>query len=90
MDGEYRTKPDETLLEIGFETGRVLVSYDVHTIPPLVQEWADAGRQHAGVIFITGRAAQINDVGAILRSLRTLLAEQGDEDWRNRVIYLNP
>jgi hypothetical protein len=89
MEGDYRTKPDNTLLEVASKVERVLVTYDIHTIPPLVKEWADAGRRHAGVIFITGQAARINDVGAILCSLRDLLAEQGGDDWWDRVIYLS-
>jgi EAL domain-containing protein (putative c-di-GMP-specific phosphodiesterase class I) len=89
-DGDHRNASDATILEAAAEAGRVLVTYDVHTIPSLVQEWAEAGRDHAGVVFITGSAARLNDVGSLLRGLRTLIREDGDDDWQNRVIYLNP
>ena len=43
LDGEYRSAPDDQLLAAAGADGRVLVTYDCRTIPPLLKEWAETG-----------------------------------------------
>lgn len=68
--------------------GRVFVSYDRQTIEPLLKRWADEGRHHGGVILVDEHTIAPYDVGNLLRALRSLLGESGEDDWRDRVIYL--
>jgi predicted nuclease of predicted toxin-antitoxin system len=89
-DGEHRDAPDDELLEIAATVGRVLVTYDIHTIPPLLKDWAIISRSHAGVIFVTGKSVRMNDIGALLRGLRDVIVEHGEDDWQDRAIYLSP
>lgn len=86
--GEYRTAADEDILAAAFEEGRVLVTFDVNTIMPLVEEWAAAGRHHAGVIFVHSRTFPPDDIGRMLRALLAQIAAVGDEEWRDRTEFL--
>jgi len=48
-DGSLRGKDDDVVLTAAAETGYALVTYDLRTIPPLLQTWAAKGRSHQGV-----------------------------------------
>lgn len=87
-DGQYRNSEDDEILEAVEPEGRVFVSYDRSTIEPLLRRWADGGRHHSGVILVNRQTIASNDIGALLRALRLMLAELGEVDWRDRVVYL--
>jgi hypothetical protein len=65
-----------------------LVTYDRRTIPPLLKDWAEAGRQHAGVIFVDEKTISQADIGGLVQSLGVLLKEARDWDWTDRVCFL--
>jgi hypothetical protein len=65
-----------------------LVTYDRRTIPPLLKDWAEEGRQRAGVIFIDEKTISPADIGALVQSLRMLVKEARDWDWTDRVCFL--
>lgn len=44
--------PDETVLEIAAGEGRIVVTRNIVDFVPLSQQWAAAGRQHAGVLAV--------------------------------------
>lgn len=88
LDGNYRTAPDEQLLSAAAADARVLVSYDCRTIPPLLKEWAETGRHHAGVVLVDEKTVRQKDVGGLLRALRRLVAQSGTENWNDRVVFL--
>ncbi len=65
-----------------------LVTYDRRTIPPLLKDWAEEGRQHAGVIFVDEKTISQADIGGLVQSLGVLLKEARDWDWTDRVCFL--
>ena len=87
-NGEIRTAADSAILTVAAAEDRVLVSYDTRTLRPLAEEWANRGSSHAGMIFIDDRTFRQNDIGGIVRALRALVTERGDEDWQNQMVYL--
>lgn len=63
--------------------GRVLVTCDVADFPPILREWAEAGRSHAGVILIHG--IRHNEFGLLLGAIKKLAADHPDPAaWRDR------
>ena len=80
--------PDEVLLAIARSHGRVLVTYDCQTIPPVTRAWAAEGESHTGVVLVDDRTIRSDDVGGLVRALRRLIREQGDDNWIDRVQYL--
>lgn len=88
QDGSRLGAPDDLLLKEAAAEGRVLVTYDLRTIPPLLRVWAEAGQLHAGVILVDQGTIPPGDVGALARALARLVAEAGPMDWSNRVEYL--
>jgi hypothetical protein len=88
LSGTLRSTEDDHILAIAVEEHRVLVSFDVNTIPPLIGVWSEQGRHHAGVILMSRKTFRQNDVSGILRSLRALIAEKGNEDWQDRLEFL--
>lgn len=88
LGGNYRSAPDDQLLAAAWSDERVLVTYDCRTIPPLLKEWAETGRQHAGVVLIDEKTVRPDDIGGLLRALRALIARSGGESWRDRTVFL--
>ena len=88
LGGTMRSTADDRILAIAAEEHRVLVSFDVNTIPPLINVWSAQGKLHAGVILISRKTFRQNDVSGILRSLRALIADKGNDDWQDRLEFL--
>ncbi|HEY3111413.1 MAG TPA: hypothetical protein VGL23_21835 [Chloroflexota bacterium] len=85
--GELRTADDEAILREA-AADRILVTDDLQTIPERLRRWANEGRRHAGLILVDDRTIRSDDVGGLVRALVALVAARGDEDWRDRVVYL--
>ena len=79
---------DGRLLEEAARERLVLVTFDLATIPALLQEMAASGRGHSGVVLISSRSFAQNDHAAIASSLQALLASIANDDWTNRVVFL--
>ena len=88
QDGRYRTASDEQILTAATVDERVLVTYDLRTIPPLLKEWAEAGQQHSGVVLIDNKTLRPNVIGGLLKAIRTLVKEHGDDEWRDQVMFI--
>lgn len=67
--------------------GLTLVTFNVRTLPPLPQRWAEQGTDHGGVIFIGRRSHPQNDIGGISRALAEVYRRHGRRDWKNRCIF---
>jgi predicted nuclease of predicted toxin-antitoxin system len=71
---------DPEVLELAAEQGRVLVTRNARDFAPLLREWAEAGRHHAGCILIWTLAH--DDFGAIIRGVAGLLDDRpARKDW---------
>ena len=87
-DGDYLGADDEIILAAASEQGLTLVTYDQRTIVPLLKEWGERGISHGGMIFIDTLTLAPNNIGGLLRSLIQLWTALGEEEWRDRVVYL--
>lgn len=81
-------QPDAVCLDAAWEAGLTLVSYDVRTIAPLLQQWAAESRSHAGVVFVDGRTIAPGNTEALTRSLEALVKAGAEWEWRDRVTFL--
>jgi predicted nuclease of predicted toxin-antitoxin system len=78
---------DPEVLALAAEEDRILVTRNARDFAPLLREWAEAGRHHAGCILIWTLAH--HEFGAITRGVSRLLKEHPDPDqWRDLAIAL--
>jgi hypothetical protein len=65
---------DPEVLALAAAEGRILITRNSRDFAPLLRDWAEAGRSHAGCILIW--TLRHDEFGPILRGLRHLLAER--------------
>ena len=71
---------DPQVLELAAEQTRVLVTRNARDFAPLLRQWAEADRHHAGCILIWTLAH--HEFGAIIRGVARLLDDRPDaEQW---------
>ena len=87
-NGEFLGKDDSACLEHAAQNEVTLVTYDRRTIPQLLKAWAEAGRDHGGIIFIDEKTISPADIGGQVRALSNLVRETGKWDWTNRICFL--
>lgn len=51
-ESELEGIEDPAVLELAFAESRVLVTANVSDFEPLLKEWAEEGRSHAGVVLV--------------------------------------
>lgn len=88
MAGTIAHVSDDEILLVAAAEECVLVTYDKRSLQPLVKEWAETGRHHAGVVVIDARTIRQGDIGGQIRSLRALVRDAGEEDWRDLLVFL--
>jgi hypothetical protein len=86
--GYLRNALDKDVLKVAVVDSRVFVTYDLRTIPSLLGKWAADGKHHSGIILIDDKTIRPDDVGALLGALLLTIKRWGDDDWKNRVIFL--
>jgi hypothetical protein len=86
--GRFLGQDDSVCLEHAAELGLTLVIYDRRTIPPLLKVWAEAGRDHGGIIFIDDKTISLADIGGQVRALSNLTKIGAKWDWTNRICFL--
>jgi hypothetical protein len=78
---------DPEVLALAAEQSRILVTRNCRDFAPLLREWAEAGRHHAGCILIWTLGH--HEFGAITSGVSRLLQERPDPDqWRDLAIAL--
>jgi Domain of unknown function (DUF5615) len=81
--------PDEELLSVAATEGRILVTSNIKDFRPILVEWGDTGRQHAGCILITSRVRN-EHFGRIIAGITAALdAMPEQEAWLDYVHYLS-
>ncbi|MEI6070349.1 MAG: DUF5615 family PIN-like protein [Verrucomicrobiae bacterium] len=88
-DGLLIGQNDERILREAAREKLTLVTFDVNTIPPLLQEMARAGEDHAGVVFVSSKSFAQNDSAGIAAALLRLWLASRRRDWTNRVVFLS-
>ena len=86
--GGLKGQPDHVLLQSAAQDKLTLVTYDVSTIRPLVDEWRAIGLSHAGVLFVNKRTIRSSDFGGLIRALELFWEREQFADWTNRVEFL--
>jgi Domain of unknown function (DUF5615) len=86
--GRFLGQSDELLLKEAAAQKLTLVTYDRKTIPPLLKMWAEAGRDHGGVIFVDDKTIPASNFGGLIRALQKLFQESAKWDWKNRICFL--
>ncbi len=88
--GYYLGVSDEVILKVSAKEELTLITYDQKTIPPILFEWGQANINHAGVVFIDYRSITPNNFEALVRAIIWLWDTQNQENWQNRIVYLQP
>jgi len=86
--GAFLGVDDSLLLRTAFEERRTLVTYDKRTLWPLLQDWAEQGMHHAGVVFVSRSCCPPSNIGGLVRALTSLWDSQSERDWTDRAVYL--
>lgn len=78
---------DAAVLELAATDGRILVTRNSRDFAPLCRTWAEAAREHAGVILIWTLSTEQH--GKIVRAVERRLVEiPSQPDWRGVVVSL--
>ena len=88
-NGTFLGQEDSACLLASAAVGLTLVTYDRRTIPVLLKTWAEAGRNHGGVIFVDEKTISPAHTGGLVRALSQLHKEAGRWDWADRVVFLH-
>ena len=86
-DGNYRHAADDQILLAAAAEGLVLVTFDARSIQPLLKEWVESGRHHAGVVVVNRKTLPQNDIGGMVRALRQF-ANGPEQPWGDRLVFL--
>ena len=78
---------DPLVLELAAEQSRILITRNARDFAPLLREWAEAGRHHAGCILIWTLGH--HQFGAIIRGVSGLLDDRPHpKQWTDLTIAL--
>ncbi|MCC6617869.1 MAG: DUF5615 family PIN-like protein [Chloroflexi bacterium] len=78
---------DPEVLALAAAEERILVTRNSRDLAPLLREWAEAGRSHAGCVLIW--TLKHDDFGPILEGLERLLTERPVQTtWRDLAVAL--
>jgi hypothetical protein len=78
---------DPQVLELAAREDRIVVTRNSRDFAPLLREWAEADRHHAGCILIWTLGH--HEFGAIIKGIDRLLRERPDaEQWRDLAVAL--
>ena len=81
-DATFERLPDPQVLELAASEQRVLITRNSRDFAPLVRQWAEAGRSHAGIILIwTLDHSQFAEIRAGVE--RQLQQRSSHEQWRD-------
>jgi hypothetical protein len=80
--------PDDEVLALAASEQRILVTHNVADFPPILREWAEASRSHAGVVLVFG--IDHNEFELVVRGLQHLLElRPSQEAWLDYPAILN-
>ena len=87
--GAHLGSPDDVILNNALRDWRVVVTYDLATMPSTIQSIASGHGQHPGVLFIDTKTLRPNDIGGLVRALQSfVMMHAGSEHLNNEVHFL--
>jgi predicted nuclease of predicted toxin-antitoxin system len=87
--GVFRTADDEVVLAMAYSEPRVLLTYDLATIPSILTSLMTLDQHHAGVVLADRRTVRPDDVGRLVRALRYLVRHFGEDNWEDQIVFLD-
>jgi len=78
---------DPEVLELAAAEGRVLVTANIRDFEPILREWVGECRPHAGVILVPS-SVRNEALGVLISGVEETLADTGQEEWVNRVVWI--
>ena len=86
-DASLGALDDPQVLELASQQARILVTRNSRDFAPLLREWAEADRHHAGCILIW--TLDHHEFAAITKGVAQLLRDRPDaEQWRDLTLAL--
>ena len=89
-NGVLRRAEDEEILAACQAERRILLTYDLTTIPDLLRRWMAEDRPHSGVIFGDENTVGQNSPSEVASAVAALAREIGGADTTNLVRFLRP
>ncbi len=89
-DGALVHADDQEILTACRAEKRVLVTYDMATIPDLLKRWASEERSHSGVFFADENTIRPNSPQEVASAVAALAKEIGNANTTNLVRFLRP
>lgn len=87
--GVHLGSPDDVILINALRDWRVVVTYDLATMPSAIQSMATDHGQQPGVLFIDTKTLRPNDIGGLVRALHSfVMMHAGSEHLNNQVHFL--
>lgn len=68
-DAGLRGLDDPGVFAEAQSTGLVVVTYNVRDFEPMGREWVDAGREHAGLVFVSNATIPQGDLARLTKAL---------------------
>lgn len=82
QEPELEALEDEHVLALATDEQRILVTHNISDFPPILRDWAAAGRPHTGVIVVYGIAH--HEFGLLVRGIQRWLQLRPDQgEWRD-------
>jgi hypothetical protein len=88
QNGKYIASHDEEILAAACVELLTLVTYDRATITPILKNWGEQERNHAGVICIDNFSIAPSNFGGLVRALEALWLSERLAHWNNRIYFL--
>ena len=87
QDGRLREASDEEILESAHSERRTVATYDLSSIPSVLQQLAGAGIDHSGVIFFSAKSVPQAEVGLQISCLREFARRFEPNDLLNGALW---
>jgi hypothetical protein len=87
-EASFEGMSDEQVLTLAADEQRVLVTFDVAHFPAIASEWAQAARDHAGLLLVHGFTHR--QFGPVARAVITELERRPTaSQWRNLTLIVS-
>lgn len=75
-----RSSGDPAQMEDAVSMARAIVTYNIDDFVELVSTYAETGRHHFGVVFVSEYTIRQRDIGGLIRALFSLCRDHPAED----------
>ncbi|MGD1895816.1 MAG: DUF5615 family PIN-like protein [Phormidesmis sp.] len=89
QQGQYLQASDETIINAASRQSLTLVTYDLKTIPTLLQTFALQKKSHMGIVFVDRRTIAPSNIGGLVNAISRLWRSEQSNSWTNRICFLS-